>query len=68
MCISVSKGWGQLHLKHQTNIVRRVVPQRKIRVFLPVDKEINARYVETTAMLQIDVGITKPVLPTDILD
>lgn len=68
MCISVSEGWGQLHLKHQTNVVRRVVPQRKIRAFVPVDKEINARYVETTAVLQIDVGITKPVLPTDILD
>ena len=42
---------GPLHLhpKHPTDIVTRVVPQRKIRVFLPEDKEADARYIETTS-------------------
>lgn len=65
---SISIAWDQIYLKHQTNIVRRVVPQRKISILLPVDKETDARCVKTTAMLQIDAGITKPVLPTGILE
>lgn len=65
---SVSKGWGQLHLKHLTDIVRAPVPQRKIKLLLPEHRGVNARYVETIAMLQIDAGLTKPWIPTGIVE
>lgn len=65
---SVSKGWSQLHLKHLTNTVKPLVLRRKIKLLLPEDREVNARYVETIAMLQIDAGLTKPWIPIGIVE
>lgn len=46
---SVSEGWSPLHPKHLTDILRRIVPQKKNRVLLPKGKEAEARYVERTS-------------------